>query len=855
MNLKRVGRSCAGMWLGLCLLASAEMPRLFYFEDCCADSNGVPYSGYLNLQLQLYPAATGGTCLYEDARVVFFTNGFVATAIGDDTVSGSLSNALAGGEAYVQVIVDGDALSPREPLVPVPYALQAASVGSNAISSAMIGPGAVQGDHVADGAIAAGKLASDVDDRYVNASGDALEGDFSLAGSLIFLPTTECVLSPGFQSDGDVTIHWMTESGTYFKYGETASGGDRFHFGSDGSFQAWGDIYSQNGIITDGGLSVYGGASVSGDLAVGDHFTVAASNGAVAARSMRLGSVVLGGTSNALVMPNIADSASGAVRIGVDEGTLFGDWDLEGRGSVRYEPEIGTNQYALWVRNFGATTNDARGLLVTTPEYSDGEGIIFHAASKAGASMASRFIVETDGDVGVGVNDPQSKFHVAGNARVSGDLLIPHGQNIMPPNFQPVAWGAEGVWGPDAYLNLGFIRELHVAENAYFPHKVRIGTSDDSARLNVSAPALLNPTYAARFTSAEEADSDQARGVLVNFPNNTNGGAILFHAMSGAGPYTNSRFVVKADGKVGIGTAYPEATLHVNGNVRFDGVVQADGSGLTNLPVTGWTTNEADARFVRTTGDNLVVGSLKVDNGTDNLIEIGVHEGITIGDLTITDEGVFHPEGTSVYMDKIRFSGANDSGQIIMGEETNVIVGTRQLKGDWTVDGNLGVDGSASGTAFTAESFALARTGAASMVLGFDTNWPDYPVIRSGNSEIYFGIPGDPSLWFNFGMGTNIYFGDSGNRQHVQLFGDLHVDGTIHGDGSGLVNLPVTGLATNQADSRYVNTAGDVMTGSLSLIGPSEQTNLTVAGWAKIDYIVPQGGLSMGSFTNGLPSF
>ena len=878
MNLKQVGLGFVLAMFCFCMWAPAEMPRQFYYEDFYATSNG-PCSGYVGLQLQLYNAASNGTCLYEDSNAVEVVDGFYATLIGDNTVSGSLSNALDGGEIYVQAIIDGTPQVPREPLVPVPYALNAAGVASNTITAAMISSAAVQSAHLASGSVTASKLAGDVDeqyidasgdtmtgsldmgghsisnaqfigdgagltnlpmtglttnaaddryvnvagdtlqgdlcllaslrgyggnfadtnlvvnptldttgapwtdgsgwcywhqgriqvacnssggifdrisqsvsglvsgalyrvsydivennwvsplepgtvriyfghqldsvsntavgthtsyftattdtidlafwsllwrqgatmdidnisltpatmndkilyvnpttglrelnvqsiagpvsisnnlevsgsvsidgelsassftgegaglsnisaaavedgsgsgldadlldgldsadfapnphehdDEYVNASGDTMTGDFSLAGSLLLLPTQESVLSPGFQTDGAVTIHWMTEAGTYFKFGEIAGGGDRFHFGSDGTFQAWGDIYSRGGMDVDGGLSVGGGANVSGDLSVGDHITANAANGRVEAASVKVGSVMLGGASNALVVPNLADSVSGAVRIGIDEGVLYGDWELEGRGSVKYDPVIGTNQYALWVRNFGSTPDDARGLLVTTPDYNGAEGIIFHAASLAGGSMASRFIVGADGNVGVGVNDPQNKLHVAGDARVSGNVLMMDGQSLISPNFNSVTWGsAFDKWGPNAYLKYGFVRELLVAQNAEFQGKVKIGTSFDYAQLNVAAPTnLATPTYAARFESRLGADSDKARGLLVNFPDTTNANSILFHAMSGPGPYTNSRVIIKADGKVGIGTSYPEATLHVHGDARFDQVV------------------------------------------------------------------------------------------------------------------------------------------------------------------------------------------------------------------------------------------------------------------------------------------
>ena len=645
----RLGYLLAVVCMGA--MAQAEMPQQFYYEDYYATSNG-PFTGNIELQLQLYATSTGGACLYEDSNTVEVVDGFFATAIGDNTVYGSLSNALKDGSVYVQVIVNGTSLFPREPLVPVPYALNAASVSSNAISSAML----------SDGAVTAGKLAADVDSRFINAagdtmagdltltgdlwsecgnkivlgtdgvgdgeylqnadsgvgihagyslvgnfqdegitlyrpvlaqnslevmgelsvwngspgtgpdvlarravgtpddalrlypdvpdeipasigiydlwdgggniplarinqalsgvlsdylpastaassyvskSGDTMSGDFSLAGSLILLPTTERVLSPGYQSDGVVSFHWMTEDGTYFKYGATGGEGDRFHFGSDGEFKAWGNIYTLADLIADR------------DLAVG------------------------------------------------------------GRGRVQYDPEIGTNQYALWVRNFASTPDDARGLLVTTPQYNGNEGIIFHAASLAGQSMASRFIVGADGNVGVGVNDPQSRLHVAGDTRVAGNILMMDGQNILSPNFNSGTWGSGyDAWGPNAYFKYGFVRELLVAQTAEFQGRVKIGTSSDYAQLNVAVPTnLVTPTYAARFESRLGTNSESARGVLVNFPYTTNANSIIFHAMSGSGPATNSRFIVKADGKVGIGTPYPEATLHVHGDARFDQVV------------------------------------------------------------------------------------------------------------------------------------------------------------------------------------------------------------------------------------------------------------------------------------------
>ena len=539
-------------------------------------------------------------------------------------------------------------------------------VAAQLLSGAHAGNGA--GLTNLDLANVAGLATAEFVTNAVRKTGDTMTGDFSLAGSLILLPTLETVLNPGFQTDGDVTMHWMTESGTYFKYGATGGEGDRFHFGSDGEFKAWGNIYSLADLVADR------------DLAVG------------------------------------------------------------GQGRVQYEPEIGTNRYALWVRNFGATPGDARGLLVTTPEYSGGTGIIFHAASKAGSSMASRFIVGTDGNVGVGVNDPQNKLHVAGDVRVSGNLLMMDGQNILSPNFNTNTWGSGfDAWGPNAYLKYGFVRELLVAQNAEFQSRVKIGTSSDYAILNVGAPTnLVTPTYAARFESALGANSDKARGLLINFPNNMNEDSILFHAMSGPGPYTNSRVVIKADGHVGIGTPNPESTLHVNGNT-------------------------------------LIQGTLRLMPTEEKVLSPGFQ---TDGDVTIhwmTDSGTYFKYGET----------ASGGDRIHFGSD-----GSIHAWGDVWADGTI-----------SAGSY-------------------------SGGTEAFPDIP-----WSSFSASTNTVMktGDT-------MTGDLSVEG--------------------QATVGSLATTGSVLAAGIECFGPvvisaaANQTNLVVAGWAEIDYIPPQGGISMGIYTN-----
>lgn len=54
----------------------------------------------------------GGASLYEDSNTVTVMDGLYATFIGDNTTGGSLTNALTNAAVYVEVAVNGTALTP-----------------------------------------------------------------------------------------------------------------------------------------------------------------------------------------------------------------------------------------------------------------------------------------------------------------------------------------------------------------------------------------------------------------------------------------------------------------------------------------------------------------------------------------------------------------------------------------------------------------------------------------------------------------------------------------------------------------------------------------------------------------------
>jgi len=88
--------------------------------------------------LRVYTNATTGTFLFEDSNTVTVVDGLYSTLLGANPKSGTLTNALASGSAWIQVIVNGVALSPREQIAPA--ARQTAKSAGKSKLSATIRP-------------------------------------------------------------------------------------------------------------------------------------------------------------------------------------------------------------------------------------------------------------------------------------------------------------------------------------------------------------------------------------------------------------------------------------------------------------------------------------------------------------------------------------------------------------------------------------------------------------------------------------------------------------------------------------------------------------------------------------------
>ena len=128
-------RRLAAIVLGVTvsLAARAQTPQAINYQGRLTEGPNL-VNGAVHLTLRLYPGAVGGTPVYEDEPPgpVSVVDGLYSTLLGDNTATGSLTEALSLPEVWLETVVNGTPLSPRERIASVAYAAHAWGLSGNA---------------------------------------------------------------------------------------------------------------------------------------------------------------------------------------------------------------------------------------------------------------------------------------------------------------------------------------------------------------------------------------------------------------------------------------------------------------------------------------------------------------------------------------------------------------------------------------------------------------------------------------------------------------------------------------------------------------------------------------------------
>ncbi len=152
MKLKAILLTAFGSLIIAAAAFSQSVPGKIGYQGRLFDSSGAPLTAAtVDMSFAIYASQSGGTLLWSETQEdVAVTNGLYEVNLGD--ASSLSSPVFSSGKAWLEVAVDGETLSPRQPMVTAPYAFSAAGLAG---------------------------------DDYVLNSGDTVTGDLELHGALL----------------------------------------------------------------------------------------------------------------------------------------------------------------------------------------------------------------------------------------------------------------------------------------------------------------------------------------------------------------------------------------------------------------------------------------------------------------------------------------------------------------------------------------------------------------------------------------------------------------------------------------------------------------------------------------------
>jgi hypothetical protein len=134
------------------------------YQGRLADSEGAPLSGTYGMSFTIYDASTDGDVVWgpENHVAVTVEDGLFSVGLGSLT-AGGIPTTVWDGDRYLEIAVNGQAMSPRELIRSVPIAGMALSVPDSSITPEKIAPGAIAEINV----LRRNDNISDQDDRVI----------------------------------------------------------------------------------------------------------------------------------------------------------------------------------------------------------------------------------------------------------------------------------------------------------------------------------------------------------------------------------------------------------------------------------------------------------------------------------------------------------------------------------------------------------------------------------------------------------------------------------------------------------------------------------------------------------------
>lgn len=189
------------LWIPISLAAPNEMN----FQGRLTDLDGNEVAdGFYIMEFLIYDSDTGGSYLWWELQEIYVQNSIYNAILGRGTTyHGTLDAALfSGDDRWFEVRVNGFDFSPRQKLTSVAYALQAASVANNVITTDMLQAQSITVDKIADDTVTGDKIA---DNSISNL--DINDGPSSGLDADTVDGAQAVDLEESAEIDADITVH------------------------------------------------------------------------------------------------------------------------------------------------------------------------------------------------------------------------------------------------------------------------------------------------------------------------------------------------------------------------------------------------------------------------------------------------------------------------------------------------------------------------------------------------------------------------------------------------------------------------------------------------------------------------
>ena len=102
---------------------SHAVPLQLNHQGRLSDKDGVVVEGEHQLSFRIYDDVSVGSVQWEETLTVTFEEGYYSVTLGEDEEGNPLDDSvLSSYPLWLELVVDGDVLSPRQPIKSVPYA-------------------------------------------------------------------------------------------------------------------------------------------------------------------------------------------------------------------------------------------------------------------------------------------------------------------------------------------------------------------------------------------------------------------------------------------------------------------------------------------------------------------------------------------------------------------------------------------------------------------------------------------------------------------------------------------------------------------------------------------------------------